>query len=56
MTAIKRLWGIRHIRAALFCYRCNRHYAFWHQLGWFAVCGWSDAEIEHWEAIKRGDA
>jgi len=49
-----RLPIIRHIRAMVFCYRCNRHYAFYHSIGMLG--GWSDAEIEYWTAIKRGKA
>lgn len=51
----KRLPVIRHIRAMAFCYRCNRHYDLMHQIG-FPMGGWSAAEVEHWEAIKRGAA
>lgn len=45
---------IRHIRAAIFCFRCNRHYDAWRSVGF--IGGWTAEEIAHWEAIKRGEA
>jgi hypothetical protein len=49
-----RLPIIRHIRAMWFCYRCNRHYAFYQSIGMLG--GWSEDEIGYWQAIKRGEA
>jgi hypothetical protein len=52
---MKRLPIIRHIRAMIFCYRCNRHYDIMRQSG-FPLGGWSKGEIQHWEDIKEGRA
>lgn len=54
ITHLKRLWGIRHIRAALFCYRVNTYYDGWREAGFIA--GWTKEEIEHWKAMKEGKA
>lgn len=51
---ILRLWGIRHIRAAILCYRINRHYDAWIAAGF--IGGWTREEIAHWQAIKEGRA
>jgi len=52
MEAIKRIWGISHIRAMIFCYNCNRHYELWRSLG--ALGGWTEQEHQHWQDIKDG--
>lgn len=49
-----RLPGVRHVRAALFAYRCNRHYEAWRQVGFFG--GWSDEEVAYHQAIQEGRA
>ena len=49
-----RLPIIRHVRAMVFCYRCNRHYDFYRSIGMLG--GWSEGEIAYWTAIKRGKA
>ena len=50
---MRRLPIIRHIRAAIFAYRCNRHYEKWRAAGF--IGGWTEAEDRHWKAILRGD-
>ena len=45
---------IRHIRAMLFCYRCNRHYDAWRSVGF--IGGWTAEELAYWKAIKEGRA
>jgi hypothetical protein len=52
---MKRLPIIRHMRAMLFCYCCNRHYDLMRDCG-FSLGGWNDAELQHWEDITAGRA
>lgn len=49
-----RIWGIRHIRAMVLCYRINRHYDLWRSAGF--IGGWSADEIAYWKDIKDGRA
>lgn len=55
MDWLKRLPLIRHIRAMIFCYRCNRHYDLMRASG-FPLGGWSEGEMRHWQDIKVGRA
>ena len=50
---IKRLPIVRHIRAMVFSYRCNRHYELMRAIG-FPLGGWSEGEIQHWRDILEG--
>ena len=49
-----RLWGVRHVRAMILCYKINRHYDAWAAAGF--IGGWTSEEIAYWQAIKAGRA
>lgn len=51
---MKKLWGIRHIRAAWLVWRIHRHYRAWMEIGWLPVH--LESDLDHARDIWKGKA
>jgi hypothetical protein len=50
---ILRLWGIRHLRAAILTFKIDRHYDLMAQCGF--IPAWSQHEIDVVNRIRAGE-